>query len=122
MSPAFKSWWDPISLIGRLFQASICTMNLLCFVEAGFTPMEAIQAATAKPAEFLGQLHSLGTIEKGKIADMVPLGANPLEDINHTRKINSVVLGGKLIPIAALSAEVLRDAGQRALKHKRQRK
>jgi hypothetical protein len=53
---------------------------------------------------------------------MVPLDANPLEDINHTRKINSVVLGGKLIPIAALSAEVLRDAGQRALKHKRQRK
>src|ERR1022692_2285834 len=110
MSPAFKSWWDPISLIGRLFQASIFTMNLLCFVEAGFTPMEAIQAATAKPAEFLGQLHSLGTIEKGKIADMVPLDANPLKDINHTRKINSVVLGGKLIPIAALSAEVLRHA------------
>src|ERR1700732_1376835 len=111
MSPAFKSWWDPFSLIGRLFQASLCTMNLLnllCFVEAGFAPMEAIQAATAKPAEFLGQLHSLGTIEKGKIADMVPLDANPLEDINHTRKINSVVLGGKIIPIAALSAEVLR--------------
>jgi imidazolonepropionase-like amidohydrolase len=119
MSPAFKSWSDPISLIGRLFQASICTMN---FVESGFTPMEAIRTATAKPAEFLGQLHSLGTIEKGEIADMVPLDANPLEDINHTRKINSVVLGGKLIPIAALSAEVLRDAGLRALKHKRQRK
>ena len=38
MSPAFKSWSDPISLIGRWFQASICTMKLLCFVAAGFTP------------------------------------------------------------------------------------
>ena len=76
--------------------------ELALFVEAGFTPMETLQSATIKPAEFLGKLDSLGTIEKGKIADLVLLDADPLEDISHTRKINSVVLGGKLIPVSAM--------------------
>ena len=71
-------------------------------VEAGFSPMEALQAATIKPAEFLRQADSLGTIEKGKIADMVLLTANPLEDISHTRMIDSVVLNGRLIPVAKM--------------------
>ncbi|MFB3127758.1 MAG: amidohydrolase family protein, partial [Candidatus Acidiferrales bacterium] len=48
--------------------------------QAGFTPMEALQAATRNPAEFLGKLGELGTIEEGKIADLVVLDADPLED------------------------------------------
>lgn len=71
--------------------------ELALLVEAGFTPLEALQTATRNPAEFLGQLDSLGTIERGKIADLVLLEANPLADINNTRKIAAVVLGGKLI-------------------------
>ena len=66
--------------------------ELALFVEAGFTPMEAIQAATIKPAMFLGMQDSLGTIEVGKIADLVLLDADPLEDISHTRKIRAVVV------------------------------
>lgn len=66
-------------------------------VKAGLTPMEALQSATRNPAEFLGLLDSLGTIETGKIADLVLLGANPLEDINNTQKIRAVIVGGKLI-------------------------
>lgn len=76
--------------------------ELAMFVAAGLTPMEALQTATINPARFLGKLDSLGTIEKGKIADLVLLDADPLENINKTRMINSVVIGGKLIRVAAL--------------------
>lgn len=87
--------------------------ELALLVEAGFTPMEALQAATMKPAKFLGKLDSLGTIEKGKIADLVLLDADPLQDINHTRKINSVILGGRLLPVAKLRNEFLNPASAR---------
>jgi len=59
--------------------------------------MEALQAATRDPARYLGRLDSIGTIEKGKIADLVVLDANPLAEIGNTRKINAVVVGGTLI-------------------------
>ena len=68
------------------------------FVQAGLTPMEALQTATRNPAEFFGILSSLGTIEKGKIADLALLDANPLENISNTRKIAAVVTGGNLLP------------------------
>jgi hypothetical protein len=71
-------------------------------VQAGFTPMEALQAATRDPARYLGLLDSAGTIEKGKVADLVLLDANPLADIANTRKINAVVVGGRLITRAEL--------------------
>lgn len=66
-------------------------------VKAGFSPMEALQASTRNPAKFLGKLDSLGTIEKGKIADLVLLEANPVEDIQNIRQIAAVILGGRLI-------------------------
>ncbi len=72
--------------------------ELALFVEAGFTPMEALQAATRNPAEFLGKLGELGTIEEGKIADLVVLDADPLEDIRNTEKIAGVVIGGIYLP------------------------
>jgi hypothetical protein len=78
--------------------------ELSLLVEAGLTPMEALQSATRNPAAFLGRLDSLGTIERGKIADLVLLDANPLEDISNVQKINAVVLGGKLIPKSSLEA------------------
>jgi imidazolonepropionase-like amidohydrolase len=66
-------------------------------VSAGLTPMEALQAATLNPARFLDKERELGTVEKGKLADLVLLEANPLEDIRNTQKINAVMVGGKLI-------------------------
>jgi imidazolonepropionase-like amidohydrolase len=67
------------------------------FVAAGFTPMEALQTATLKPAKFLGMQDRLGTIEEGKLADMVLLDANPLEDIRNTQKIAGVVVNGRYL-------------------------
>ena len=72
--------------------------ELALLVQAGFTPMQALQSATREPAAYLGLLDSAGTIEKGKDADLVLLDANPLADIGNTTKINAVVLGGRLIP------------------------
>jgi hypothetical protein len=65
------------------------------FVRAGLTPLQALQTATRNPAVFLGRLSDSGTIEKGKLADLVLLDANPLEDIANTRRIRGVVLAGR---------------------------
>ncbi|HYX26957.1 MAG TPA: amidohydrolase family protein [Pyrinomonadaceae bacterium] len=66
-------------------------------VKAGLTPMEALQSATRNPAEFLGTLDQLGTVETGKIADLVLLRANPLTNIANTQKIEAVIIGGRLL-------------------------
>jgi imidazolonepropionase-like amidohydrolase len=76
-------------------------------VEAGLTPLEALQAATLNPAKCLG-LSDYGTVEKGKLADLVLLEADPLVDIANTRKIAAVVVAGKVLPKASLE-ELLRQ-------------
>ncbi|HEY6339003.1 MAG TPA: amidohydrolase family protein [Candidatus Sulfotelmatobacter sp.] len=72
------------------------------FVAAGFTPMEALQTATLNPAKFLGMDDRLGTIEKGKLADLVLLEANPLDDIRNTQKISAVIADGHYLPRSEL--------------------
>jgi imidazolonepropionase-like amidohydrolase len=74
------------------------------FVEAGISPVDALRSATYKPAEFLGLLDSLGTVEAGKLAEMVLLDANPLDDINNTTKINMVFTGGRVYRRPALDS------------------
>jgi imidazolonepropionase-like amidohydrolase len=64
--------------------------------------MEALQAATRNPAKFLGRLDTLGTVERGKIADLVVLDANPLEDIKNTSRIFAVVVNGRYLSNADL--------------------
>ena len=81
--------------------------ELALLVEAGFSPMEALQAATLNPAKFLDKEDSFGTIRVGRAADLVLLNENPLEDISHTRKIYAVVLGGNFYPMAAIRAQSL---------------
>jgi len=71
-------------------------------VRAGLTPMQALQTATLNPARFLGREKELGTVEKGKIADLMLLDANPLDDIANTKKIDSVIYGGTLYSRAQL--------------------
>jgi imidazolonepropionase-like amidohydrolase len=76
--------------------------ELANFVEAGFTPMESLQTATSNAATFLGMESSFGSIEAGKIADLVLLSANPIEDIGNTGKISAVIVHGELFDRAAL--------------------
>jgi imidazolonepropionase-like amidohydrolase len=71
--------------------------ELAMLVEAGLTPMEALETATSGAAKFLGQDEVSGTIAPGKYADLLLLDANPLDNIRNTEKIRAVVLRGKLL-------------------------
>jgi imidazolonepropionase-like amidohydrolase len=66
--------------------------------DGGFTPLEALLVATRDPARFLGREKDLGTVEPGKLADLVLLDADPLADIHNTTKIAAVVANGRLLP------------------------
>ncbi len=70
--------------------------ELELMVKAGLLPSEALQTATINPAKFLNKEKELGSVEKGKLADLVLLDANPLENISNTKKINAVIVNGKL--------------------------
>ncbi len=78
--------------------------ELALLVKAGLTPMETLIAATRHPAECLSQAAQLGTIEKNKIADLVLLDQNPLDDILNTKTINAVVADGRLFKRPELDA------------------
>ena len=71
--------------------------ELELLVEAGLTPMQALQAATRNAAEFSGLQDSLGTIEVGKIADLVLLEENPVTDIRNTTSIYTVIIAGQVL-------------------------
>src|ERR1035437_4216012 len=71
--------------------------ELVEFVNAGLTPMQALQTATKNAADNLGKLDTMGTVEKGKLADLVVLDADPLANIANVRKISSVVINGRLL-------------------------
>lgn len=70
-------------------------LELQRFVAAGFTPLQALQTATINPARFLGRTTDFGSVQPGRIADLVFLRANPLDDIANTRTIAGVVADGK---------------------------
>jgi imidazolonepropionase-like amidohydrolase len=72
------------------------------YVQAGFTPMEAIQAATLVPARAMGMEKDSGTVEPGKRADVILVDGNPLENISDIRKVSMVFAGGKMYAPAAL--------------------
>jgi imidazolonepropionase-like amidohydrolase len=72
------------------------------YVKAGFTPMEAIQAATIVPARAMGLDKETGTIEKGKRGDLILINGDPLQDIANTRNVESVVTNGIMYHTAEL--------------------
>jgi imidazolonepropionase-like amidohydrolase len=82
-------------------------------VEAGFSPLEALQSTTLNPAKFPGKTDTYGTIQVGHVADLVLLDMDLLEDISHSRKIHAVVLGGSLYPLASIRAQALHNAANR---------
>lgn len=68
------------------------------FVEAGLTPMQALQSASLWVAEYLRVQKDIGSVEEGKFADIVILAKNPLEDIRNTRTVETVIQGGRVLP------------------------
>jgi len=74
--------------------------------EAGLSPLKTLQSATLNPAIFLGREDSMGTISENRIADMVLLDNNPLENIKNTRSINTVIYNGEILESEVLLRDV----------------
>ena len=71
--------------------------ELECLVKSGMTPMQALQAATGWAAECCGKVAELGTVELGKLADLIVVGANPLDDITSVRQLHLVLKEGRVV-------------------------
>lgn len=90
--------------------------ELEVLVATGLTPAEALRTATLEPAKYLNALETQGTIEVGKVADLVLLKANPLEDISNTQKIGAVVANGRYFDRKSLD-EILENVAREARKN-----
>jgi imidazolonepropionase-like amidohydrolase len=88
-------------------------------VKAGLTPLDALRMATINAARWRGADSTEGTVDEGKVADLVLLRSNPLEAISHTREIESVFVGGKYYSRSDLDA-MLRQIEHRASALRRQ--
>jgi len=89
--------------------------ELALLVSAGLSPLDALRSATVNPARFLNATDRFGAIERGKIADLVLLDANPLQDIARTQRINAVITNGRYLSRSALDdmlLEIERIAGR----------
>lgn len=73
------------------------------FAQGGMTPLEAIRAATLDGACYLGLDGDIGSIENGKLADLVILERNPLEGIRNTERIRAVMLNGRVYDAQTLN-------------------
>ncbi len=78
--------------------------ELMLMVQGGLSPVAALQTATINPARYFGSDESLGTVEPGKVADLVLLDGSPLDAIENVRRIWAVVARGKLFSRAELDS------------------
>jgi imidazolonepropionase-like amidohydrolase len=69
------------------------------FIEAGISPMQIIQGATKWSAEMIDKQNELGTVEKGKIADVIVVNQDPLQNIDNLRNLNTVIFDGKVVEL-----------------------
>jgi imidazolonepropionase-like amidohydrolase len=92
-----------------VFPGSSLHEELALLVQAGLTPMQVLEATTRLPAEFLGKQQTQGTIEQDKIADLLLLDANPLDDIHNTQKIRAVILRGRLLDRSFLDELLVKE-------------
>ena len=111
-----KAFEKELAIVGALHRAGIPIVagtdqtvpgyslhrEIELYVQAGFTPMEAIQAATIVPARAMGFDKESGTVEKGKRGDLILVNGNPLEDIHQLRNVEYVIANGTMFPTAQL--------------------
>jgi len=92
-------------------QAGIGThWEIWSFVRGGMTPLEALQAATIVPAKSLGMDREIGSLEPGKLADLVIVDGDPLADIRNTERVETVVIGGRAYDAATMNETVTGDS------------
>ena len=90
---------NPLTLHGPSVHAEMEAMQA-----AGMTPMDVLVASTATAARAMGRQEDLGTVEAGKVADLLLLAADPSADAAAFRRLTHVVRGGVLRPVAELAA------------------
>ncbi|MFQ5610157.1 MAG: amidohydrolase family protein, partial [Woeseiaceae bacterium] len=76
--------------------------ELELLVRAGLSSIEALAAATVRPAEFFSLQDEMGTVDAGKVADLVLLDANPLDDIGNAKRIAKVISKGVVYDVDEL--------------------
>src|SRR6476661_7509943 len=81
-------------------------------VDLGMSPIEALRSATAGDAELLGVSAKLGTLEKGKLADIVAMPGDPTTDITATERVSFVMKEGKIVRNGPPSASPVAEAGE----------
>lgn len=105
-----------VALIGAMHRAGVAIVagsdtcvaghslhhELELYVQAGMSPMEAIQSATTVPARVMGREHEVGTIAPGMAADLILVDGDPLANISDLRKVTTVVTGGRAYETARL--------------------
>ena len=82
------------------------------FVQGGMSPLEALKASTINGAEYLGMGKYLGSIQEGKLADLVVLANNPLYDIQISGSVELVMLNGKLYDATTMN-EIVTGSSKR---------
>ena len=87
--------------------------ELWMFAQGGMSPLQAIRSATLNGAEHLGMGKELGSLENGKLADMIILDANPLDDIRNTEKIKYVIINGRVYDSATMNETISREKSRK---------
>jgi imidazolonepropionase-like amidohydrolase len=93
---------DAAALNTYVYPAESLIDELMIFKEAGLTPLEILQAATINGARYFGKLDAMATVEEGKVADLVLLDKNPLQDIAAIKNIYAVIKKGRYYDRVAL--------------------
>lgn len=83
--------------------------ELWMFAQGGMSPLQAIRSATLNGAEHLGMGKEIGSLENGKLADLIILDANPLEDIRNTEKIRYVMINGRVYDAETMNETISRE-------------
>jgi len=93
--------------------------EIWAFTQGGMSNMNAIRSPTINPARMLGFDADLGSIETGKLADLLVLGSNPLDDIHNTEDIDLVMVNGRLYDARTMNQVGNHPAVRRPLAHER---